>query len=66
MLRRLYLAWRLYSGLHYSWHVAWHKAAYRGLPDAPRRAAQGVFETNLRRSNLLLLRTPRSVLRSDD
>ena len=31
MLRRLYLAWRLYSRLNYSWQLAWHKAAYRGL-----------------------------------
>jgi hypothetical protein len=27
MLRRLYLAWRFYSGLSYSWRLAWHKAA---------------------------------------
>ena len=26
--RRLYLAWRLYIGLNYSWRLAWHKAAY--------------------------------------
>jgi hypothetical protein len=26
MIRRLYLAWRLHSGLHYSWRLAWHKA----------------------------------------
>jgi hypothetical protein len=34
---RLYRAWRLYTRLNYSWHLAWHKAAYR--PDffgAPR------------------------------
>ncbi len=29
MARRLYIAWRLYSGLNYSWRLAWHKAAYR-------------------------------------
>jgi hypothetical protein len=29
MLRRLYLAWRLYIGLNYSWRLAWHKAAYQ-------------------------------------
>jgi len=28
MARRLYLAWRLYIGLNYSWRLAWHKAAY--------------------------------------
>ena len=28
MPTRLYRAWRLYSGLNYSWHLAWHKAAY--------------------------------------
>jgi hypothetical protein len=28
MARRLYLAWRLRTGLHYSWRLAWHKAAY--------------------------------------
>lgn len=27
MARRLYLAWRLHSGLHYSWRLAWYKAA---------------------------------------
>jgi len=27
MYRRLFLAWRLYSGLNYSWRLAWHKAA---------------------------------------
>ena len=26
---RLYRAWRLYSSLNYSWHLAWHKAAYQ-------------------------------------
>jgi hypothetical protein len=26
---RLYRAWRLYIRLNYSWHLAWHKAAYR-------------------------------------
>lgn len=66
MLHRLYLAWRLYSRLHYSWHVAWHKAGYRGLQTAPRRATQDAFETNMRRDNLLLFRTPRSALKSDD
>jgi hypothetical protein len=29
MPRRLYLAWRLYIGLHYSWRLAWYKAAYQ-------------------------------------
>ena len=28
MLSRLYVAWRLYTGLNYSWRLAWHKAAY--------------------------------------
>ena len=28
MPRRLYLAWRLYIGLNYSWRLAWHKAAH--------------------------------------
>jgi hypothetical protein len=27
MLPRLYLAWRLYVRLNYSWRLAWHKAA---------------------------------------
>jgi len=27
MVRRLYLAWRLHTGLRYSWRVAWYKAA---------------------------------------
>jgi len=27
MARRLYLAWRLHSGLQYSWRLAWYKAA---------------------------------------
>ena len=27
MPRRLYLAWRLHTGLHYSWRLAWYKAA---------------------------------------
>lgn len=27
MSLRLYRAWRLYSRLNYSWHLAWHKAA---------------------------------------
>ena len=32
MARRLYLAWRLHISLHYSWRLAWYKAAYeRGL-----------------------------------
>jgi len=31
MFRRLYLAWRFYTRLKYSWHLAWKKAAYRGL-----------------------------------
>lgn len=26
---RLYRAWRLYTRLNYSWHLAWHKAAYQ-------------------------------------
>jgi len=38
MLRRVCLAWRLYVGLHYSWHVAWHKAANRDLYSARLRA----------------------------
>ncbi len=29
MPHRLYLAWRLYIHLHYSWRLAWHKAAYQ-------------------------------------
>ena len=29
MPRRIYLAWRLYTGLDYSWRLAWHKAAYQ-------------------------------------
>jgi len=29
MARRLYLAWRFHSGLHYPWRVAWYKAAHR-------------------------------------
>jgi len=28
MLRKLYLAWRLHIVLHYSWRLAWMKAAY--------------------------------------
>ena len=28
MARKLYLTWRLYSGLHYSWRLAWYKAAH--------------------------------------
>jgi hypothetical protein len=28
MARRLYLAWRLHTGLHCSWRMAWYKAAY--------------------------------------
>ncbi len=28
MVRRVYLAWRLHTGLNYSWRLAWHKAAY--------------------------------------
>src|ERR1017187_312453 len=28
ILRRFYLAWRLYIGLSYSWRIALHKAAY--------------------------------------
>ncbi len=28
MLHRLYLAWRFYIRLHYSWHLAWYKAAH--------------------------------------
>ena len=27
MLRRLYLAWRFYIHLNYSWRLAWQKAA---------------------------------------
>lgn len=26
--RRLYLAWRLYITLNYSWRLAWYKSAY--------------------------------------
>jgi hypothetical protein len=29
MPRRLYLAWRLYITVNYSWRLAWHKAAYQ-------------------------------------
>ena len=29
MPRRLYLAWRLYVVLDYSWRLAWYIAAYR-------------------------------------
>jgi hypothetical protein len=29
VFRRLYLAWRLYIRLNYSWHLAWQKAAYQ-------------------------------------
>jgi hypothetical protein len=29
MPRRLYLAWRLYITLNYSWRLAWHIAAYK-------------------------------------
>jgi hypothetical protein len=28
MARRLYLAWRLHTGLHYPWRLAWYKAAH--------------------------------------
>ncbi len=28
MVRKLYLAWRLHSDLHYSWRLAWYKAAH--------------------------------------
>lgn len=36
---RLYRAWRFYMSLNYSWHLAWHKAAYpQPLRYAPRRA----------------------------
>jgi hypothetical protein len=27
MFRRIYIAWRLYTGLNYSWRLAWLKAA---------------------------------------
>ena len=27
MLGRFYLAWKMYSSLHYSWRLAWYKAA---------------------------------------
>ena len=38
MTLRLYRAWRFYIGLNYSWHLAWHKSAYRQpLHCAPRR-----------------------------
>lgn len=38
MLLRLYRAWRFYISLNYSWHLAWHKAAYQQpLQCAPRR-----------------------------
>jgi hypothetical protein len=29
MPRSLYLAWRLYIALNYSWRLAWYKAAYQ-------------------------------------
>ncbi len=29
MFRRLYLALRMYTGLNYSWRLAWYKAAYQ-------------------------------------
>lgn len=29
MVRRLYIAWRLYTGLNYSWRLAWYKAAHQ-------------------------------------
>jgi hypothetical protein len=29
MPRRLYLAWRLYIALNYSWRLAWHIAAHQ-------------------------------------
>ncbi len=50
MLRRLWLclAWRMYVGLHYSWHVAWHKAAYRDLASAPRRAVSAGLRLDAR------------------
>lgn len=28
MFRRIYLAWRFHSDLHYSWQFAWAKTAY--------------------------------------
>ena len=28
MARKLYLAWRFYSGLRYPWRIAWYKAAH--------------------------------------
>ena len=27
LLRRLTLAWKFYTHLNYTWHLAWHKAA---------------------------------------
>jgi hypothetical protein len=29
MPRRLYLAWRLYTALNYSWRLAWHIATHQ-------------------------------------
>ena len=44
MSRRLYLAWRLYSSLNYSWHLAWHKAAYqRDSNRIPLRGFPGTY-----------------------
>jgi len=41
---RLYRAWRFYIRLNYSWHLAWHKAAYqRPLQYAPRRLRPSVI-----------------------
>ena len=31
MARKLYLAWRLHCGLHYSWRLAWYKAVHEQL-----------------------------------
>jgi hypothetical protein len=42
MFRRLYLAWRLYTRLKYSWHVAWHKTAYPGRVRTLRHPISGV------------------------
>lgn len=28
-VRRLRRAWRYYRQLHYSWHLAWHKAGWQ-------------------------------------
>ena len=33
MLRKLYRAWRFYSGLKYPWDLAWHKALREKAPE---------------------------------